>query len=247
MTLFGIGALRQTLINTAVSWNPLNVKEMVHALELHGINTRKDIVEGILDRAVESLTLLARLAAERKDWSSDGDYTRSSECAIHLLAKMKHYRAQLAVRAAIIKYDAECDLWLTDEAPYVLASMGPGAISVLIELMQYGGTDMFVRRSTAEALVMIIMAHPETKSQIVSSIMGAAQKESDIDMRTHLVDTLLDLRDPKLYAYLKNSLKTGFIKSNVFTLYDIDREYARQDPLHKQLIDPLYIFAYNQR
>ena len=84
--------------------------------------------------------------------------------------------------------------------------------------------------------------HPETKSKIVASIKDVAQKEPNIDIRTTLVDTLVDLRDPDLYEYLKNSLKTGFITEDFFRLGDLDDIYAGRLPTCGAPKDPIYIF-----
>ena len=215
---------------------------MISTLEVSGLDTKKEIVDGLLDRKDESFPLLARLATSREYWYNDSVDRWSPICAIHLLSKMKHYQAQLAVNSAILEYYDDTDDWLTEDMPYVLAHMGVGAIPTLTALMRYDGTDMFVRGMAAEALVMIIKKHPETKPKIVASIMGAAQKEPDIKVRTILVDALVDLLDPDLYDYLRDSLKTGFIEQTAFNQHDLDQMYADQDPSRGDGKDPMYIF-----
>ena len=222
--------------------NPLKTAEMIAELESSGLDTRKDIVNGILDRKDESFPFLAKLATSWEYWHSDSVDEWSPICAIHLLAKMKHYRAQLAINSAILEYYDDTDDWLTQDMPYVVAHMGVGAIPTLTALMRHGDTDMFVRGMAAHALIMIIKKYPETKSKIVASIMSAAQKESDIETRTMLVDSLVDLLDPDLYGYLFDSAKTGFIEPIAFTHHDLGKIYASKRSSRGVAKDPLYIF-----
>lgn len=179
------------------------------------------------------------------DNNNPEDYKSVPIAAIHLLAKMKHYRAQLAINTAILGHHEETGDWLTEDMPHVLAYMGVGAIRTLTALMQYRDTDRFVRIGAATALITIAGNNPEEKPGIVASIKDAALHEDDINTRTLLVDTLVDLKDPDLLAYLKNSLETNFITNDYFHLEDIDGTYA--DLLHTRCIDnvdPLYIFEY---
>ena len=224
----------------------LDVAGMISTLELDGIHTDEKTVCGILDMGEESFHLLARLATDDECWNDlDGDWLVPI-CAIHLLAKMKHYRAHLAINTAIMGHYEETGDWLTEDMPYVLAHMGVGAIPAMAALMRYDGADMFVRGSAAEALIMIAMDNLEAKPGIVASIKDAARNEADIETRTVLVNVLLDLKDPDLYGYLKDSLERGFILDDHFDLDYLDGAYAgvynlsSRDPR-----DPLYIFSYH--
>lgn len=236
------GIPRTTLISVDMAGNPLEVAEMMAKLKSSGLDTRKNIVNGLLDRADESFPLLARLATSHEYWYGDSVDEWSPLCAIHLLAKMKHYRAQLAINSAILQFYNYTGDWLTEDMPHVLAHMGVGAIPMLTALMQYRDADMLVRDCVAEALVIIIHAHPETKPKIVASIMDAARKESDIKARTLLVNSLVDLADPGLYEYFRNSLRTGFVTNEIFDMGVVNMVNATSHSSRKGPKDPLYIF-----
>ena len=216
---------------------------MVATLESDGIDTRLKVLNHIISRKEETFPLLANIATGRQYWEDPPHSAWAPICAIHLLAKMGHYRAQLAIITAILEFHEYTEDWLTEDAPYVLAHMGTGAIRTLTGLMRYKDTDMFVRGEAATSLVMIARKNPNEKPGIIASIKDAAQNEADIDVRTILVDPLLDLREPSLREYLENSLKTGFIKDVSFHLEDIDRVYAGKMPTSRNKPrDPLYIF-----
>ena len=220
------------------------MEEMIKELVSSGIETDERIVNGILNRRNESLPYLARLATSSENWL---DFTPPADpvCVIHLLAKMEDYTARLAINAALLEYYDYTEDWLTEAAPYVLAYIGASAIWTLIALMGYKDTDMFVRNTAAHALVIIANHHPQTKPEIVSAIKDLAQNENDIDVRTLLVDNLLDLRDPHLYKYLENSLKSGFITRDFFTLQHLRDVYTGKIPVTRlHIIDPLRIFSY---
>lgn len=231
-----------TLISMGTTNNLLDMADMIAELESSGLDTKKKIISGILDRKDESFPFLARLATSQECWYDDSIDRWSPICAIHLLAKMGHYQAQLAVNSAVLEFYDDTGDWLTGDLPYVLAHMGPDAIPTLTGLMRYGDTDMFVRGMAAHALVIIIREHPETKPETVVSIMDAARKDSDIEVRTILVDSLVDLADPDLYEYLRAALRTGFVTDEVFRMYDVDRVNATQRSSRGDPRDPLYIF-----
>lgn len=220
----------------------MNAKEMVDTLMMSGLDTKMDVIKGILDRKEESFPHLARLATSREYWYSDSINPWATTCAIHLLGIIGHYQAQLAANSSILEYWDDSGDWLTEDAPHALAQMGADAVPTLTAFLHYTGANMYVRNTVARALIMIINRHPETKSEIVASIMAAAQKESDIETRTCLVDTLVDLRDPDLYDYLSNSLKTGFITPDFFSLNDLDKIYTGDLSHYGIANDPMYIF-----
>ena len=206
------------------------------------MDTRKDIVNGILDRKGESFPLLALYATSPECWyddSIDGWYT---VCAIHLLAKMKHYRAQLAINSALLESYDDVGDWLTVDLPYVLAYMGVGAIPTLTALMQYDDADMFVRIAAAQALVMIIRKHPKAKSGVVASIMDTVQKDPDIAVRSFLVSALVDLLDPDLYGYFRDLMRTDLVADDILTMDGIDRRYETRRPAYDAARDPMYLF-----
>ena len=221
----------------------LDTTKLIATLKSDGIYTNRKVLNHIISRRVETFPLLANIATGREYWYDSPHSDWAPTCAIHLLAKMGHYRAQLAIITAIITFYDETGDWLTEDMPYVLAHMGIGAIRTLTGLMRYKDTDMFVRVGAATALVMIARKNQKEKPGIIASIKDAAQNETDDDVRTFLVDSLLDLRDPSLYEYLKNSLETGFIKDELFRLNDLDEVYAGNLPTTRNKPrDPLYIF-----
>ena len=233
-------------MNPGISYDVLDAADMISVLEWDGIYTDEETVCGILEMGEESFHLLAQIATDDEYWDDLDDYWQVPICAIHLLAKMKHYRAYLAINTAIMGHYEETGDWLTEDMPYVLAHMGVDAIPTIAALMRYDGADTFVRGSAAEALIMIAMDNPDAKPGIVASIKDTAQNEADITTRTVLVNVLLDLKDPDLYGYLKDSLEKGFIHDDYFDLDYLDDAYAgvynlpRRDPR-----DPLYIFSYH--
>ena len=232
-------------MNRGISHGLLDVAGMISTLESDGIHTDEKTVCGILDMGEESFHILARLATDDEYWNDLDGGRLVPICAIHLLAKMKHYGAHLAINTAIMGHYEETDDWLTEDMPYVLAHMGVGAIPTLTALMRYDGADMFVRGGAANALIMIAVDNPEVKPGIVASIKDAARNEADIEMRTVLVNVLLDLKDPDLYGYLKDSLERGFILDDYFDLDYLDGAYAGvYNPSCGDPIDPLYIFSY---
>ena len=161
------------------------------------------------------------------------------------LAKMKHYGAQLAINTAILEHYKEDDDWLSDDMPYVLAHMGVGAIQTLTALVRYGDTDRSVRFGAAIALMMIAIENPEEKPGIVTSIKDVAEHEDDIETRTVLAVTLLDLKDPDLYEYTKNLLETGFISKDHVSLKELDHIYEELlNAPYCDARDPLYTFMY---
>lgn len=153
------------------------------------------------------------------------------------------YQAQLAVSSAILEHYNDSGDWLTDDARYALAHMGVGAIPILRSVMRYDGTDMYVRAIAAQALVIIAGNHQEAKIRIIASIMDAAQKESDIEVRTLLVGALIDLQDPDVRRYMRNSLKTGFIRSTYVSMDEVDNVYEYRQFSGRGARDPLYIFG----
>ena len=206
----------------------------VGMLGSEGVDTDKEIVIDILDAGEEAFSHLARIATHDEYWQADNGL--APVCAIHLLAEIGGYRAQLAINAAILGHYKETGDWLMEDAPYVLAHMGTGAIPATTSLMRLADTGMYVRSAAAGALVVTAMRHPETKPGIVASIRDAAQGEADIAVRTVLVDSLLDLKD---------AVVTGFICSDFYDVPTLDGLYAgRISPsLTHKAVDPVGIFS----
>lgn len=233
-------------MNHCIPRGLLDAADMISMLESDGIHTDEKTVRGILEMGEESFQLLARLATDDEYWDDPDVNWDAPICAIHILAKMKHYRAHLAINTAILKHYEKTEDWLTEDMPYVLEHMGVGGIPTMTALMRYDGADMYMRGSAANALIMLAMDNPEAKPGIVESIKDAAQNEADITMRTMLVDVLLDLKDPDLYGYLRYSLESGFILDDFFDLGYLDGTYAGVHNLHhRNPRDPLYIFTYH--
>ena len=217
---------------------------MVRTLYLAGIYTDKKIVDGILARE-DSFPLLARIATSQEFWDDPHSEPWAPICAIHLLAKMKHYRAQLAVNTATMQHPDDSDDWLTEDAPYVMAHMGTGAIRTLAALMLYGGAGMYVRIGAAAALSMIARDHPETGPGIIASVKTAIQNEDDTPTRSMMASALLDLKNPDLYEYLRNLLESGLVSTDFFDMKFVDELYAgKHAPSRDRPRDPLYIFTY---
>ena len=221
----------------------MDAEGLVDELRMRGPHTDEETVSAILATGDEAFPHLARLATHKESWN--GDVPWAPPCAVHLLATMKHYRAQLAISAALLECHEYFDDWLTEDMPHALAHMGVGAIPTLASVMAHSATDDYVRSGAARALAMIATRHPESKPGIVGSIRQAARDEGDISMRTMLVDSLLDLRDPGLYGYLRDSLESGFITPDFFDLNTLDSVYAKgSDRLERRPRDPLYVFSY---
>ena len=218
---------------------------MIKELESSRVYTDERIINGILNRRDESLPYLARLTSSREHWLSQ-HLVQVPLCAIHLLAMMEDYTARIAINTALIEYHYYTEYWITEDAPGVLAYIGTSAIPTLIPLLNYEDADLFVRNSATRALVIIAKHNPQTKSKIVSEIKDVVQNEIDIDVRTMLVDNLLDLRDPHLFQYLENLLKTGFITTEFSDLDCLLGVYAGTLSSHLDIIDPLCIFSYKR-
>ncbi len=216
----------------------------IRVLESEGMHADEEVVRGILDAREETFPHLARIATYDEYWKAHNAW--APVCAIHLLAKIGHYRAQLAVNAAILDHYEETGDWLTDDAPYILAHMGTGAIPSTTALMRHVGADTYVRCAAAEALVITASKHPEARPGIVASIKDAAQREADDGTRMMLVDSLLDLRDPDLYEYLKDAVETRFIRSDFYDVSTLDQVYAGSLPTSRvdNSMDPMDIFSY---
>ncbi len=223
----------------------MELKEALEKFKSHGINTDENIIRYILDNKEELFVPLAKIATSLEQWRDLDDSTYIPICAIHLLSTMGHYRAHLATISATIEYFECAGDWLTEYAVSVLAHMGVDAIWMLSAIVQNNNMDQFIRDTAARALVMIAIEHKEVKSDVITTIQKAIQNETNSMIRAVIVSSLLDLKDPDLYEYLKNLLKTGFISNTFFDINDLDRIYANKDRhIGPPRRNPLDVFTY---
>lgn len=237
---------RETLIETR-NTNPIsNVSDMIEELKRRAAFTGEDVVNGILENTHETLPMLVHMTTTDECWHDYERYTWSPVCAIHLLAKINNPEARKAISESLIKYYDDTADWLTEDAPYILAYMGVDAVEMLTGIMRNNDAYAFVRGTAAGALIMIAIKHPEIMQDIITSITDTARGESDLMMRTILVDCLLDLREPDLYGYLKDAVKTGYISDDMYHISDLDAVYSGKSTHAHDVAprDPLGIFAY---
>ena len=224
----------------------LNVRGMIEELERLAAFTGEATVNGILENMHETLPILAHMTATEEYWHDSERYTWAPVCAIHLLAKINNPEARKAISESLIKYYDYTADWLTEDAPHILAYMGADAVEMLTGIIRNNNANMFVRGTAASALIMIAIKHPELKQDIIASIKDTARDESDIMIRTLLVDCLVDLRDQDLYGYLKDAVETGYISDEMYDICDLDDAYSGKS-IHAHDMtprDPLGIFAY---
>ena len=223
-----------------------SVDGMIDELEQRAAFTSEEVINGILQRRQEALPRLIRLATDKKYWRDSTEYTWAPVCALHLLAAINTRESRQAIGESLLKYYDDTADWLLEDAPQMLAYMGTDATGMLAEIVQNTDADMFLRAAAAAALVMIADRHKESKQGIVALIRDTAQDESDVFARSLLVDSLLSLRDPDLYKYLKNCLETEFISDIMYDMKSLDDTYENgvRNPDEVTPCDPLAIFAY---
>ena len=223
----------------------LGTEAGIRTLVADGLHTDEETVRGILDAGEEAFPRLARVATYDEYWRASNGW--APICAIHLLAEIGHCRAPLAINTAILDHHGETGDWLTEEAPYVLARMGAGAVPATTALMRHVDTDAYVRLAAAGALIITASKHPEAKPGIVASIKDAAHREADDTMKMMLVDSLLDLRDPDLYEYLRDAVETGFIPRDFYDVPTLDDVYEGRlrTSITSRQVEPLSIFSYH--
>lgn len=217
---------------------------MIKVLESEGFNTSEEIVNGILDKKEEAFPLLARLATCDEYWDDGGGNLLAPICAIHLLAKIGHYRAQLAISAAMMEHHGDTGDWLTEDSPQVLAHMGAGAIRTLLALMNDADAYLFVRDSAARALCTIASEHPEEKPGIIASIKETIRNDEDLEIVSLLAYAMFQLGDPETYEYLKRLVEANFVDPFFFDQRDLDDvRTGRRPPPHLESWDPMYMFS----
>lgn len=216
---------------------------MIGELERLGMDTSEKVVNGILARRQETLPRLAQIVTSKKYWR--GDDVWPAMCALHLLAKMNTYESRAAISASIRKYYDDTGDWLTEECPQLLAHMDVDAIDMLTEIIEDSMAGAHVKGPVACALIMIAVRHPEAKPGIVKSIKDVIRAEPNIVTRTLLIYSLIDMKDPSLYEYLKEIVQTGFIDDEMLDLEALDKIYANEEDVQLQTpMDPLVIFTY---
>ena len=218
------------------------MQDPIRELAESGFETDAGTVEKITEMGDSAFPDLARLATE----GPDGEGPKS---AVHLLAVLGHYRAQLAINSFLLEvYKDDADDWITEHLPRVLAHMGPGAVEALSGLVRHPKADMWARHAAGRALVSTALDHPEHKAGVIEAVKEAVAGEKDPEARTWLAECLLDLVDPDLYEYYENLLLTGTIKSNVVSADDLEMVYSGELPPHDlKPQDPLELFEEARR
>ena len=214
------------------------MERLIRELEKSGFVTDANTVAEIVKLGDRAFSSLAKLAT--------GGSKEASTCAVHLLAMLGHYRAQLAINAHLIwQYTDSDDDWITEELPGILARMGPGAVQTLSGLMHHAGADMWVKVGASRALASIAIDHPQEKQRIIESIKKAIKKEKDITTKTWFAESLLGMVDPDLYEYHENLLLSGAITDEVSDIYVLEEIYKGDMSSHPTSPrDPLSLFEY---
>ena len=213
------------------------MQDPIRELAESGFGADAQTVNRITEMGDAAFSELARLATA----GPDGEANR---CAVHLLAVLGHYRAQLAINSFLLEVYEDEDEWITEHLPGVLAYMGPGAVAALSGLVRHPKADMWARNAAGRALVSICLDHPEHKPGVIEAIKGAVADEKDLEVRTWLADCLVDLIDPDLYEYYENLLLTGAITSDVIDTRCLDQMYAGEmDPQALEPVDPTELFV----
>ena len=220
--------------------------ELIRDLLSRGFGTGEDTVTGILEGGGDSFWHLAEIATDGRYWRDPDPDTEPSICAIHLLAELGDRRSLLAIISALVEYHRDMEDWLTAEMPYMLAHMGPATVPTLTLVMRERSVYQSVRSGMARALVMIAGTHPDTRPGIVESIKGAVCDEPDIDMRTAFVNSMMGVKDPSTYGYMRDCLQAGLITDDYFKLEELDDMYEKwaltEDTTPR---DPLMVFEYH--
>ena len=208
----------QTLITPPA--RPRPVQDLIRELSEYGFGADVEIVQKIAKLGEAAFPELARLATA----APDGVGNRS---AVHFLAVLGHYRAQLAINSFLLDvYENEEDDWITEDLPRVLAYMGPGAVGALSGLVRHAKARMWARHAAGRALVSIALDHPEYRSGVIETVKEAVADEKDLEVRTWVAECLLDLIDPDLYEYYENLLLTGTITSDVSGIDVLEQMYT---------------------
>ena len=218
------------------------MQDPIRELAESGFATDAGTVEKITGMEDAAFPELARLATE----GPDGEGPTS---AVHLLAVLGHYRAQLAINSFLLQvYEDGDDDWVTEDLPRVLAYMGPGAVAALSGLVRHPKADMWVRQAAGRALASIAIDHPEHKPGVIEAVKEAVRDEKDPETRTLLAGCLLDLVDPDLYEYYENLLLTGTITGDIVSADDLEQLYTGEMPPHDlEPKDPLELFEETRR
>ena len=214
------------------------MEELIRALAESGFEADAGAVGGITELGDAAFAGLARLATD----GPDGDGPKS---AVHLLAVLGHYRAQLAINSFLLQVyeDDPGDDWITEDLPGVLAYMGPGAVGALSGLVRHPEADMWARQAAARALASIAIDHPEHRPGVIEAVKGAVAEEKDIETRTLLAESLVNLVDPDLYEYHENLLLTGAITSKVSGVDVLEQIYTGEmEPGSIKPKDPTELF-----
>ncbi len=221
-------------------------EEAIDHLKFHGTETHKWILDIIIndDRSFERLARI--LTYQRYQDNTHGTYAPWIPIyALHILAKIGTKRAQIAIISALIHYpDMLYDSWISEKIPNALAYMGPKSVDSLCHVVSLSSASIYSRYCAASTLVIIALEHPQEKQKVIKTIRDSVQREPDIDDRTFLMDSLVDLRDPDVSEYLKRSLESGFVTNEFFEYGDLLETYTDESgiPAKYAPTDPLDIF-----
>ena len=215
-------------------------EDLAAKLAESGFDADPETVSKIAGMGERAFSRLARMAT-----SGPAEYGEEAMCAVHFLAALGHYRAQLAINSFLAgryRDDADND-WVTAVLPGIIAHMGPKAIGSVSGLMRHSKADMYVRDAAARALVSMALDHPEKKPGIIDTIKGAVREEKDKRTRTFLAESLVELVEPDLYLYHENLLLTGAIDDDISGVETLEAIYEGSLATHAvEPTDPLLLF-----
>lgn len=220
---------------------------MLDRLKSHGPRTDEGTIRALLQAGEESFFHLAQFVTSEESWddSSSDTHPWAPYCALSILAKMRHYRALLAITTTMINYAEQANDWLIEDAPSLLAHMGPDAIRPVTALMRHRGAPILVRTGAETALLMIASNNPETKSRIIESIKACAMDEPDIKARDEILGHMLYLDEPDTHKYLVELVEKGSATEACYDLYEFSLGRGLSGDFEvflKRAEDPLYFF-----
>ena len=227
----------------------LDIESMIDELKQQGPKINDDLISAILERKEESFFHLAQFVTSRENWDTLSVHPWSPFCAISILAKMKDYRALLAINTAIIEYAEYMDDWLLCDAPGVLAYMGHDAVDQLVKIVGDDNINSHVRTGAETALLIIGSKNLEMMQPIIASIKQCVANEQDISIRDDILGHLLYLNNSNIRKYVDDLVDSGFATSECYELSDMEGMLNGISDFERFTIqskDPLY-FLHNNK